>query len=369
MAERTKNSGFNADYFNAERRAKAKIKVIGNVPDFLKKRIEEAQEGLLFQHFQNLPENYQKLVKEFSRPKSREEEAVIGLVNEITNKLMEEAGKTAFEISPENIHLIPPEEFRKVKGRDVASAFTSPAMECIVVEDRRMPLLLFALIIAHEILHLKGLQIFQVGMELKEGDLVIFRNLFRQGISASASRQDIQRGRGHTHFRGLQEAIIEEQVKKMMPEILASDVFDSYRQWLSSVQGKAAWEKATKAIEGSSIPSDEISYVGPEGDITLFAYLPQRQVLRYICEEIQKEFSQKYRSPDEVFKEFLKAHFAGSLLTIGRLVEQTFGGGSFRLLGNMEMGSESAVLCLEALEKSRARFLRKKLKTSGSINT
>ena len=56
---------------------------------------------------------------------------------------------------------------------------------------------------------------------------------------------------------------------------------------------------------------------------------------------------------DEVFQEFSNAQFNGRLMTIARLVEGTFGKGSFRILGNMDTDSNSATLCLETLKKLR----------------
>jgi len=49
-------------------------------------------------------------------------------------------------------------------------------------------------------------------------------------------------------------------------------------------------------------------------------------------------------------------------LPIARLMEKTFGEGSFRLLGNMETSNESGILHLESLQKARARYLRESLK-------
>ena len=78
-------------------------------------------------------------------------------------------------------------------------------------------------------------------------------------------------------------------------------------------------------------------------------------MLEYVCSEIQKQFPDKYQSIEEVFKEFLKANFTGQLLGIARLVEQTFGEGSFRLLGNMTEDKSSAVLYLDSLRKARIK--------------
>lgn len=109
--------------------------------------------------------------------------------------------------------------------------------------------------------------------------------------------------------------------------------------------------------EKRKIPEDDFIWVGKRGenDYETFPYQKPRQVLEYVCAEIQKEFTDLYENADDVFKEFLKANFTGRLLPIARLVDGTFGEGSFRILGNMKHEKESAVLTLETLKKARTR--------------
>ena len=92
------------------------------------------------------------------------------------------------------------------------------------------------------------------------------------------------------------------------------------------------------------------------------SYFSQRQVLEYVCGEIQKEFPNQYDNADDVFKEFLKSHFNGRLLPVARLVEKTFGEGSFRLLGNMGTDRKSGISHLELLRKARIRHMRSSAK-------
>jgi hypothetical protein len=49
-------------------------------------------------------------------------------------------------------------------------------------------------------------------------------------------------------------------------------------------------------------------------------------------------------------------------LTIARLVERTFGEGSFRALGSMDAAQDSAILSLETLRRARARQSRNKVR-------
>ena len=77
------------------------------------------------------------------------------------------------------------------------------------------------------------------------------------------------------------------------------------------------------------------------------------------AKQCAQKLADQYADADEVYKVFLKAHFTGQLLPIARLVEKTFGEGSFRLLGNMDTENKSGVLHLESLKKARMRQVKK----------
>ncbi len=73
-----------------------------------------------------------------------------------------------------------------------------------------------------------------------------------------------------------------------------------------------------------------------------------------VIQEIQKELPETYPDTDDVLEEFTKAFFTGRLMQLGKIVEQTFGKGSFRILGMMKDDRESPVEVLETLRKMRA---------------
>jgi hypothetical protein len=160
----------------------------------------------------------------------------------------------------------------------------------------------------------------------------------------------------HEHFAGLHEGIVAETEKKLLGRLIDCPELATEKEWLLSDEGK---ELRKKIATEKEIPDDDIVWVGKNGedDWEAVYYPQQRSVLRYVCDEIQKEFSDEYQNSEEVYKVFLRAHFTGQLLPLARLVEKTFGEGSFRLLGNMETSNKSGVLHLESLKKARARQL------------
>jgi len=135
------------------------------------------------------------------------------------------------------------------------------------------------------------------------------------------------------------------------------------KNWLESDEAKAMKKKLA---EKKQIAEDDIIWID-KNDINnwqAIEYSQQRAVLAYLCSEIQKEFSEQYKNPDDVYKLFLKAHFTGRLPEIAKLVEKTFGKGSFRMLGNMESDPQSGILHLESLRKARMRQIKEKTKKS-----
>ncbi len=95
-------------------------------------------------------------------------------------------------------------------------------------------------------------------------------------------------------------------------------------------------------------------------DYKVIGYKPQMKVLDFVCETIAKEFNGEFANKEEVFQEFLKANFNNQLINIGRLVEKTFGEGSFRIISAMTEKStmKETNSTIEALEKNKRRFVR-----------
>jgi hypothetical protein len=339
------------------------FRIIGRAPEEEKEKVREQFRGLLFSHLEYLPPEAQELIRKFEYPKTKEEIAVINFANQETNRLRKKLGLESFDIPLENYHILPPEKYREIMGDPNAYAITAFNQQAIVfnAEAARDNLPYFGALALHETLHLKGHLTLEVEEgkegEMGEGEKLPIVTLYRAGVSVRALQKDIVEGRYHEHFGGLHEAIIETQTKKSFQKLLELPELAEYKEWLISEEARKIKEQISQEREKlgeSKIPEDEFIWVGNDGrSWATFSYPRHREVLDYVCREIQKEFPDKYESPESVFEEFLKAHFTGGLLTIGKLVEKTFGKGSFRMLGNMTTEETSAVLHLESLQKAR----------------
>jgi len=336
-----------------------RFKIIGNAPEEEKEKVKKTYEDRLCSHAETLVGIDKENFRKFEYPKTEKELKIINLINKETNRLLEEVGVKPFDVSSDNFHIVPPEIYKKIKNKeDNSSAATSFEYQVMIFDaeksrDNSMNFLADSL---HELLHLKSHTSIQVE---KDGEK-IKSHLFREGMGVRASAKKIKEIGHHMHFNGLHEAIVATQEKKSFHELIKDPIFAEEKRVMESQEFLEAKKKIS---EKSNIPEDEFTWVDTnKKKFFSFGYLSIRKTLDYVLEEIQKEFSEKYASKDDVFKEFLKAHLQGGLLTIAHLVEDTFGDGSFRLLGNMDKDTNSAITHLETLKQGRNRFLKSKEK-------
>ena len=337
------------------------IRIVGRASAEKKEQVRREVERALFSHFESLSPREKEQFKKFEYPKSEKELALINFVNEETSRLMREAGIEPYDIPAENYHIIPPELYKKVAGDDgIAAAFSTRQGIIFDAQYFRDNPVNFGAVALHESLHLKA----YFSIEVQEESSKVSKASYREGVVIQALQSHRYHGKYHQHFAGLDEAIVAETEKRLLAKLLDHPELATEKEWLMSDK---AMEMRRKLAKERKIPEDDIFWVGEEdNNCKTVPYFQQRNVLNYVCVEIQKQFPNEYQSADDVYKIFLKAHFTGQLLPLGRLVEKTFGEESFRLLGNMDTNSKSGVLHLESLKKARARQTREKITTNMS---
>ncbi len=72
-----------------------------------------------------------------------------------------------------------------------------------------------------------------------------------------------------------------------------------------------------------------------DGSIEMYdySYIKERGKLNRIVKDIFKNNTSDFKSVEEIFDIFAKAAMSGKLLPVARLIEKTYGKGSFRKLG------------------------------------
>ena len=209
----------------------------------------------------------------------------------------------------------------------------------------------------HESLHLKSALVMQVE-EQKNG---LRQRQYRSGVDiVNTIKNNNKTGENILYFNGLHEAIVSVEEKKFNKKLLELPEFKNEKKSLEENR-----EELFKISEDKKIPIEDFSFFnkgegGQDSRWGVLGYRKQREVYDYICREILKNAKGKYRDLGDVQKEFLKAHFTGKILSIARIVEDTFGENSFRILGGMGVDDESTIKTRKILENMRRQVLKKR---------
>lgn len=322
-----------------------KIRIVGNASPEENEYITDKFDQLLNNHNNSLSIEERERIRGHEYKKTEIQTAVIEGANRITSELMRGLGVEPYDIPLENIHIISSDLYNKAyPNSSIASVSYTGQGIIINAKEVRDDIVYFGSVVIHEILHLKA----HLSLEIRKTSDRARTTIYRAGVTINSLQYEKMY---HEHFKGLHEAIVTEAEKMLHKRLLDLPELTKEKEWLTSKK-VTGWKRYTAKAEG--IPDDEFKWVGKKGKKMFgFAYYDQRVVLKYVCKEIQKQFPDQYKNIDEVFREFLKAHFTGRLLTIARLVEKTFGEGSFRLLGDMNTDSKSTKLCLNHMKLSR----------------
>jgi len=314
------------------------IRVVGDAPVVEKDKAAERIRQSILHSVEALSPKLKEKLEQFETPSTEIEQKIFSFANDHTNRLMDELGLDYYDIPLGNYHMIDADLQRDVakifieeKDNDnddneyLTDAVAHSDYQMIVFSTRLREsdtnMIDLATTAIHETLHLKAYLALHAKGKTKAA--------YRMGVSTYSPLGFNE----SEHFGGLHEAIVEHQSALALDDVL----------------------KMPELVEQKNILQNKIdeALAGEDPREQIFAYQEQRQALSYICEKISDDNPDKYPSPSAVFTQFLKAHFTGDLLTVGRLVEQSFGRGSFRVLGEMTVETDDALVKLELLSEMR----------------
>lgn len=340
------------------------FRIIGNASETEKKRVQEKFFTALTDHAKSLTPEEHELVTKVELKKTAEEEELIKWINEVTNEFLQEIGVRPQDIPTVNFHILPRAAYTKI-ARPESVGLTVHEGQGAILDGSyvRQNLLRFGTLVIHEMLHLKEPLTLKVNNQ-EEPSKTEFE-FYRVGVVVISPQSKAKPEEIRTHFSGLEEAIIATVQKKLLPQLLNHPLLSTEKSVLESDEFKQSQEDAAKHF---NLPPEEIIYFTKTYQdsnrtvekIDKIPYYPQRRVLQYVCEQIREEFSEQYQTIDDVMQEFFKANFTGKLLTLGRLMKKTFGKNGFRILGMMTPDPDSAINCLETLQKARLEVKKQK---------
>lgn len=255
--------------------------------------------------------------KEGELEKTLEQRMVIDFINQELPKFLERYGGQPLVVSEDKIHILPEQYF----GENVGGHYYAALQSIWFNAAKTKPNLAFAKGLVHELLHLNSFQ--SVEATEKEGRPKFVRprregfKIFKTGDTKEA------------HFTNIDEAIVEELTKRFCREMLKN--LPVLRKDLSEV-GEVEEIDLIRQIGEVAY----ISFTEQDGQakavLHFYSYPEERRQLKKLTAELYEKNQPEFKSEEEVFDLFVKAVLTGRLLPVARLVEKTYGKGSFRQL-------------------------------------
>jgi hypothetical protein len=304
-------------------------RVVGGVPETHKQEIMERRSKFFLE--QDFPELEGK-----EREKTPEELIIIELVDKATNEVLEKYGVEGFSVPENNIHIVNEKDWPDPQG----SAFYNPMLQAVAIREASARIV-FLKIMFHEMIHFKSYNALQVttGNEPKV-------NQYRVGLTVVARDGDRQ------YFKFLNEAVTEELTKRFAVQLSSNALFSEERKRtlelmrrypdLESNDGRKLFDGEVLYAEttdsdtwrdavGRMFGRERSRHVMTEG----FTYGVERKFLNSLIDKLYQANTTNFKDTKEVFDLFARAALTGNLLTIGKLIDKTFGLGTFRKIGEM----------------------------------
>lgn len=309
-------------------------KIVGATPEE-----EQVGRGDIKELFDN-PRGREILIgeKRFSleaieREKTPEEKEVIAGILEKMPEFVKRYGGTPVNVSENHIHIVDAnkldEESRKIIEQRVAGGEYNNQQYIIIYPGtlKAENILGFAGLVTHEIIHFNSFQ----SVEKAQGAGNIKLETRRFGLSMR------DRKKGAFTLDRMNEAVTEELTilfdKNYFPEIAVLQ-----EEILRREEAKKTFlKKYPYAIERAE---SVLFVIGNPHDfdgirVGAYSYRKDRKELNEIIDDLYAENKDTLKSREKVFNVFAGAAMSGSLLPLARLVEKTYGKGSFRRLDEM----------------------------------
>lgn len=276
-------------------------------------------------------------LEEVEREKTPVELEIISMTNQLTNEVRQSYGLADFDIPSSNIHVVPESKWPEAhKGNN---AFFSSIAQGIAAEAQPSNMV-FAKNIFHEMIHFKSYNAFQI----TTGEDPILTE-YRAGLVIN-NRAGDQR-----YFTNLDEAIVEgitmRYAKKLFSNPLFANEIDQTNNVIAEnlhaidVFGNPLFSDETYYAhvndeETIKFTDESLSHRDLEINIEEFSYKEERQILGTLIDKIVQKNYDKFNSTEEVFEIFAKASMTGNVMPMGRVVDNTFGIGTLRQIGELD---------------------------------
>lgn len=281
-------------------------------------------------------------IKDIEIEKTPEQLEVISLANKATNAIRRQYRLTDFNVPPENIHIIKAGEWQSE-----GEAFFVANNQAIAAREMNIRTQ-FAKRIIHEMIHFKSYG----AAHAREKDRIL--DDYRCGLTVHA-RED-----GRLYFGNLNEAVTEELAKRALLKEIGNELFTEETKETDRIK-----QRYPDSIDENGNPlftedTYEAHIAGTEGKKVMietknFTYQEQRDVFWTLVDKINNFDAQmgeerKFKNREDVFQMFAKAAMTGNLLPLGRTIENMFGKGTLRKIGELDSDIKKQKEFVENLE-------------------
>lgn len=308
-------------------------------------------ESTVVMHKLNLAKEKSGNIIPFERPKTEMELRMIHKAAENVNALRVQHGLTPVELTSEQVHMIEKGANGKTLGHSNG--------ESVVVYDGLGDTARFATI-QHELIHLGGYS--AVNVPKGSGEVTVYRS----GLQVQGQKRD-ENGDYPSFLVPLNEAVTEENARRITLAISEDDpeLGELSRKRKHSLEEMEKIRRRGNALPDESFLQQElycadIDWDRKTMDVQASSYTDERQAMWQLFDRIHEKnpnaFASKSRAEarEEMFGMVTKASLDGNIVPFGRLMNDTFGHGTFREYGHLQTAQEIITL-LDSLDATSSR--------------
>lgn len=279
----------------------------------------------LFQNQENVLEKASIFATEVE--KTIQETEIISLANFHINQIRLKYNQPELIIPDSNIHILPT-DFQLISNDRLADGVAMPQYQAIIM-PRNISTIGTAKTLFHEMIHLQG-----YFSDHAKGDQLVGH---RRGLIAFKGDNE--------HFRLLDEAVTEELTREFLLRyqdnpLFRSDVHD-IKSLISQVSQKFdPFDDTKEMFEKNGLLFPQLEPSRPGFTLVGFAYPVERSALNSLIDKVYESNRDVLKSRKQVFNKFVNALFSGHIYELGKLIDSTFGSGTFRSIGEIEEPEE-----------------------------
>ena len=326
-------------------------RVVGKLPENEKERIiKKTEENFQNQEFDGL--------RGREKEKTPEQIKIISLANDLTNEIRRNYGLEDFDIPAKNIHVVKKEAWKEEGTLKNSSAFYHGEKQAIAIRDEPINIVFLSKVF-HELIHFKAYNALQYTIA-KNPQILPYRSGFVVN----------ERRNGREIFNNFNEAITEELTKKFTKKLFFNPLFSKE---LEQTRKTISRHPNTVDDQGNFLMRGEDMFFAKEDKKTLgeiignffkkifgkeivttirireFTYAKERKNLNILIDKLFEKNGNQFKSREEIFDIFAKGMMTGNILPVGKLIEKTFGNGTFRKIGELDFDIEGQRKFIESL--------------------